>query len=269
MFLKDRPKEFNVPNNKGQELSRDRLDGPGTVNSEIFHSPIDWSRIPWSKFSHNPVYWETMQDIRTVKGIVLGNGGVGKTCLLKHYKDRGYTDHYGPTNGLEFIAKDYPHQLRFQIWDCPGDDRFLKIAASYFKGVHVFLLVFDVTNRGSFESLQFLEKYIEKEGKPYRTVLMIGNKNDLGKRAVTREEAENYAHNKGYAYMETSCKTQTSQQIQQKFDELLYSHIMLALPINNFSDDNFTRSLSDNLIMQILAKARKEDLPPLKLPRAK
>ena len=106
-----------------------------------------------SKFSQNPIYWETLQHIRLVKACITGNGGVGKSNVIRLLKNLPYLKDYRPTYGVEFASQDYPENLRFQVWDMPGDDRFMKIAASYFKGAHIFIIVFDVTNRGSFEAI--------------------------------------------------------------------------------------------------------------------
>ena len=114
-----------------------------------------------SKFGHNPVYSESAEGLKNIKAICVGNGGVGKSNVVRHILGVGYLADYQPTFGVQFIKKDLQDNVRLQVWDMPGDDRFMKIAASYFKGAHLFIIVFDVNNRGSYEAIPHIEKYIE------------------------------------------------------------------------------------------------------------
>lgn len=208
------------------------------------------------KFRPHPVYWESMEKLRTVKALMIGNGGVGKSCIARAFKALPFSPDYRPSKGVEFVHRDYADNLRFQIWDMPGDDRFMKIAASYFRSCHVFIIVFDVNNRSSFDAIRNIEQYMDKESKDYKTVLVVGNKNDLGKRAVSEEEAQAFCEEKEYLYLDISCKADEQGKIQNRLDELLYTHLALSLPINNFSDDNYARNLYGNLYHFILSKLK-------------
>ena len=212
------------------------------------------SQYSKSKFSAHPLYWESQDAGRLVRGCVAGCGGVGKSSVLRHFNNMGYLNDYRPTQGVEFVSKQFEDNTKLHVWDFPGDDRFMKIAASYFKGAHVFIIVYDVTNRGSFESIRHVEKYIADEAKAYRSVLLVANKTDLPGRQVNLEEGEAYARSKGYLYLETSCKTQNGDAIRKRFEELLYSHLCLGLPIDNFSEDNYARNIYGSLYQSILAK---------------
>lgn len=188
---------------------------------------------------------------------MVGNGGTGKSNILRLFKGLPFVKDYRPSYGVEFSAKDYPQNLKFQIWDMPGDDRFMKIAASYFKGAHLFIIVFDVTNRNSFESISNIEKYMDQEAKDYPSVLIIGNKTDLPGRQVNIEEAEAFCKSKGYMYLDLSCKTDTAEKVQTKFDELLASHIAISVPISNFSDDNYARQIFTEMYYEMLIRMNK------------
>ena len=190
-----------------------------------------------SQFIPNQVYWEMKDGIRLVKGIVVG------TKAVRLFKGHGFNSEYRPTNGIEFTAKDYLADLRFQIWDTSGEDKAFKITTPYYKGVHIFIIVFDVTDRLSFEAVNKIDKVIQEDGKPYRSVILIGNMTDLPNREVNYEEATAYAAKKGYRYYDVSCKTDNPEKVKQIFDEVFSEHTKITLPLNNFSAENFSRNL--------------------------
>ena len=220
-----------------------------------------WKSSATSKFTSNPLYTETFDGKKLMKAIVLGNGCSGKSSVVRHFMDMGFSKDYRPTAGVEFVSKDIQDTLRYQIWDMPGDDRFMKIAASYFKGCHMFVLVFDVTNKNSLESLGHIEKMIQQEAKDHHSILLIANKTDLPGRQVNTEEAEQYAKNRGYQYLELSCKeVSAKEKVQKAFEQLLWNHVCVALPITNFSDDNYARSLHGTMYQTIISQVNKMPL---------
>ena len=214
-----------------------------------------------SKFGHNPVYSESAEGLKNIKAICVGNGGVGKSNVVRHILGVGYLADYQPTYGVQFIKKDLQDNVRLQVWDMPGDDRFMKIAASYFKGAHLFIMVFDVNNRGSYEAIPHIEKYIEAEGKLIHSVLVVGNKTDENKkREVTAQEAQAYCNQRGHFYIDYSCKTTPQQHLQDKLNEVVVHQIANSLTVTNFSDDNYARQLFPNLYHSILGAMTKGSL---------
>ena len=113
-----------------------------------------------------------------------------------------------------------------QIWDTAGQERFKNITASYYRGGNGVLVVYDITDRESFENLNSWLIEIEKNANKNIYKLLIGNKNDLEeKRKVTSQEGKDFAESNGMKFLETSAKT--SDKVQEAF-ELLTQDIINA-----------------------------------------
>lgn len=153
-----------------------------------------------------------------VKVLVIGNSGVGKTSLCRRYVDQTYAekDLYKPTIGVDFCSKEFMskenNKYIFQFWDIGGQDRFINMSHIYYKDSDFCLILFDVTNRKSFEEcakwkLDLDEKYrmIDDSKCP---CLLIGNKCDeMAKREVDQEEIMDMCNLfEFFGYMEISVK---------------------------------------------------------------
>ena len=113
-----------------------------------------------------------------------------------------------------------------QIWDTAGQERFKNITASYYRGGNGVLVVYDITERESFENLNSWLIEIEKNANKNVYKLLIGNKCDLeDKRKVTFQEGKDFAESNGMKFMETSAKT--ASKVQEAF-ELLTNEIIKA-----------------------------------------
>jgi Ras-related protein Rab-2A len=147
----------------------------------------------------------------TFKYIIIGESGVGKSCLLLQFTDKRFEPLFDMTIGVEFGARSIQisnQEVKLQIWDTAGQESFRSITRSYYRGACGALLVFDVTNRSSFQSLQgWLDDARANCNVPI-TVMLVGNKSDLeNKRQVSADEARAFAEEKGLTYIETSAKT--------------------------------------------------------------
>ena len=110
-------------------------------------------------------------------------------------------------------------KVKLQIWDTAGQERFKNIQASYYKGANGILVVYDITNKESFEHVNSWLIEIEKNGNKNVFKILIGNKNDLEEqRAVTKEQGEEFASINGMDFFETSAKT--AYQVQEAFIQL-------------------------------------------------
>lgn len=97
-----------------------------------------------------------------IKLLMIGDSGVGKTCLLLRYAKDSFAPTYITTIGIDFKIKDLTVKLKsgeeknvkMQIWDTAGQERFRTITTSYFRGAQGILLVYDVTDRKSFDSIR-------------------------------------------------------------------------------------------------------------------
>ncbi|KAK6291177.1 hypothetical protein J4Q44_G00384200 [Coregonus suidteri] len=147
--------------------------------------------------------------------IMLGDTTVGKSSLLKRYTEEMFLDCINQTVGVDF----YVHFLevkpgvsvKLQFWDTAGQERFRSVTRSYYRNSVGGLLVFDLTNRASFEHVQEWHAEVCEHVKPHTVLfVLVGHKNDRvaqGERVVGHNEAEKLAGQLGMPYIEASAKT--------------------------------------------------------------
>ncbi|KAF9392475.1 Ras- protein Rab-2A [Podila verticillata] len=146
-----------------------------------------------------------------IKYIIIGDTGVGKSCLLLQFTDKRFQPAHDLTIGVEFGARFVTvagKQIKLQIWDTAGQESFRSITRSYYRGAAGALLVYDITRRDTFKHLTTWLEDARQHANVNTTIMLIGNKSDLeAKRAVSYEEGEAFAKDHGLFFMETSAKT--------------------------------------------------------------
>lgn len=158
------------------------------------------------------------------KIIVVGEGGVGKTALLMRFVENKFLDDYKMTIGVDFSIKtidvpinDQNRKVKLQIWDTGGQERFSYTRPLYYRGAVGGLVVFDLTDRKTFENLDrwFTEVYTTCVSVP---LMLVGNKVDLPNRQVALEEGEKLARSRNLPYFEASAKS--AQNVNDIFEKL-------------------------------------------------
>ncbi|NXG64371.1 RAB42 protein, partial [Hemiprocne comata] len=147
--------------------------------------------------------------------IVLGDAAVGKSSLLRCFAEgpgggRSGAATPGPTVGVELYSRTVPlppaGRAKLQLWDTAGQERFRSITRSFYRSAAGVLLVFDLTNRASFEHVPDWHREATAGDHPPACVL-VGHKCDLvAERAVSAEEAERLATTLGMTFVETSAR---------------------------------------------------------------
>jgi len=142
------------------------------------------------------------------KCIVIGDIGVGKSSIIMRYTNNIYTPH-DPTIGVDYMTKHLQymgHPIKLCIWDASGYPSYRSIVRSYYKHINQVILVFDVTNRDSFDNLDIWLEDV-KTHSTVRDMVLVGNKvDDRGHRDISFEQGDKYARKNGMLYIETSAK---------------------------------------------------------------
>lgn len=149
--------------------------------------------------------------------VLIGDSGVGKSCLLLRFADDKWTDSYISTIGVDFKIRTIEldqKTIKLQIWDTAGQERFRTISSTYYRGAHGIIVVYDVTNRVSFDNVQRWLSEIDKYARENVNKLLVGNKADAAEgadssRQVPMEDGKKFAEGKDIPFLETSAKTGT------------------------------------------------------------
>mmetsp|Transcript_5727 Transcript_5727/g.10274 ORF Transcript_5727/g.10274 Transcript_5727/m.10274 type:complete len:207 (+) Transcript_5727:405-1025(+) len=144
------------------------------------------------------------------KLLLIGDSGVGKSALLVRFSDNTFSESYISTIGVDFkirtVKKDGKN-VKLQIWDTAGQERFKTITSSYYRGAHGIIIVYDITNKSSFDNVSSWLREVGRFANENVCMLLVGNKCDLvNDRAVERSTAEEFAEKEGMRYIETSAK---------------------------------------------------------------
>ncbi|XP_058037434.1 ras-related protein Rab-2B isoform X2 [Ahaetulla prasina] len=145
------------------------------------------------------------------KYVIIGDTGVGKSCLLLQFTDKRFVAVHDLTIGVEFGARMITienKKIKLQIWDTAGQESFRSITRSYYRGTAGALLVYDITRRETFNHLYAWLEDARQHSSPHMVIMLIGNKSDMEhRRVVQKEEGEAFAREHGMVFMETSAKT--------------------------------------------------------------
>ena len=167
------------------------------------------------------------EEIIEKKVLLCGNSGVGKTSIFKRYFKNEFEGNYNSSIGIDFqtkVIKRKSKQYSIQVFDTAGEERFRSITSSYFRMAEYFLLIFDLTNRNSFDAIPewiaLLKEYVEKP-----KFMIIGNKSDLEKNKIPDDEINDALEGKEQFkindenFIKVSAKT--GKNINYAFDYLL------------------------------------------------
>ncbi len=154
-----------------------------------------------------------LQDMKQYKIVIAGETGVGKTTLRLRYFGGKFTKNYIPTLGVDFsvMRKKISNGsfAEIQVWDMAGQMTFQSLRKRFFLGASSLFLVYDITNRDTFEKLYewFDDFWVSYNNRPDVPLVLIGNKIDLGTPSVTEEEMDGFWKDIKRKYPEFKGKT--------------------------------------------------------------
>ena len=148
--------------------------------------------------------------INNYKIVILGDINVGKTSILSRFRYGSFEPAYMPTLGIDFFTKNFFYEdktIRLILWDTAGQERFRSLIPSYLKNADCIVIVFDLTNKDSFISINHWLKSAKDNTIDGTIFIICGNKSDLKeKRTVTNEEIKDYTEKNDLLYVECSAK---------------------------------------------------------------
>ena len=166
-----------------------------------------------------------MSDDCVYNVLLLGDSTVGKTCFLLRYCDKTFQEAHLSTIGLDYRLKTMTlkngKNIKLQIWDTAGQDRFRAITKNYYKGANGIILIYDVTNVQSYENVKNWISQIRDEANPNVVIYLAGNKVDVSEqdKLVKTEDGQKIADEFKLPFYETSAKNGVN--INKIFEDLV------------------------------------------------
>ncbi|CAG5122842.1 unnamed protein product [Candidula unifasciata] len=149
------------------------------------------------------------------KIVLIGDAGVGKTCVVQRFKSGTYTEKHGSTIGVDFTMKTLNIDgklVKLQIWDTAGQERFRTITQSYYRSANGVIIAYDISKRSTFEAVPRWLDDVKRYAGQNVVQLLVGNKCDLESlQEVSLAEAKSLAQSQNFiGAIETSAKENTN-----------------------------------------------------------
>ena len=145
------------------------------------------------------------------KVLILGDKAVGKSCFLIRFTENKFQEIYLSTAGMDYKYKDVMYEegktIRLQIWDTAGQERYRTITTGLFKGAVGIILMYDITDKQTFNNVREWIKSIEEETSKKVILILVGNKVDKKEREVLKSEGEQIAEEYNFPFFETSAQS--------------------------------------------------------------
>ena len=187
------------------------------------------------------------------KILLLGDSAVGKTCVLLRYSDASFIDNHVSTIGLDYRLKlikiNDNTNVKLQLWDSAGQDRFKAITRNYYKGAHGIVLMYDVTSPVSFSNIKNWIHQIKENTNEKIKICLVGNKIDSDERKISYEDGKKLADEYKLQFFESSAKENIC--IDQIFNYLVDEIYQINKDIIHVNHMN----LANNLIIYVISLA--------------
>ena len=168
----------------------------------------------------------------TYKVLLLGDCSSGKTSLIYRLVYDSFLENYISTVGMDFNIKSFNvnnKNIRLQIWDSCGQERFNALTRSYYRNTHVFVICYDITSNVSFENAKIWIKEVEKYVDRPVIKMLIGTKSDLEElRRVSYNDGKKYADSLNIKFYETSSKD-NSKDISKESIKQIFENVSIEL----------------------------------------
>ncbi|CDK27451.1 unnamed protein product [Kuraishia capsulata CBS 1993] len=147
----------------------------------------------------------------TMKLLLVGDSGVGKSCLLLRFVEDKFTQSFITTIGIDFKIRTIEigdKKIKLQVWDTAGQERFRTITMAYYRGAMGIIIVYDVGDENSFNSVKKWYQTVNQHANDDAQLILVGNKcDDDSARQVSKKQGELVAQELGVPFLEASAKT--------------------------------------------------------------
>ena len=163
------------------------------------------------------------------KLVIIGDSGVGKSCILLRFADDTFTENYYSTIGVDFRFKCVDigeRKCKLQIWDTAGQERFKTVTSAYYRGADGIIIVFDQTDKESYNNIQHWIEDISRYSTDEPAKIIIANKDDMAeeKKIVKNEDINELEKKTGLEVIKTSAKT--GENVEYAFKKLAQQLIL-------------------------------------------
>ncbi|CAI4226629.1 unnamed protein product [Auanema sp. JU1783] len=240
---------------------------PPTVSSPPVQGATATQPVVTKKLPLAPQGSKTYNSKRTFKVIIVGDAGVGKTCLSFRFCCGRFPEHTEATIGVDFRERSCVIEkelLKVQLWDTAGQERYRQsIVAHYYRNVNAVVFVYDVNTKNSFDNLKGWIQECEKHGLTANADvprILIGNKCDLATtEKVSTDVAQIFADRNNMALFETSAKADSeTDHVESIFLTLLHK-LQQSKPMHVQSQDEREATQNDKLVLKATERAALED----------
>ena len=194
------------------------------------------------------------------KIIFVGDAGVGKTTIISRVMDNPFNEVYEPSIGVDFMSKIIKYRgqnIKLQIWDTAGQEKYKGLIPSYVRNSSIVFLIYDISVKSSFDNIPNWITFIRSIENT--TLVLCGNKIDLDKREVTKEQGEALAQKGGIAFYEISAKS------GEGIKNMFYNTVS-DLPV--FAENNNKESLIKELMEENGVENAVEGIKPQEVQQA-
>ena len=151
------------------------------------------------------------KDSNSLKTTLIGDSGVGKTCIIRRFVSNEFSDETLSTDGVNYSKKEISFEdktVQLDLWDTAGQEQYRSLGKHFYKDSFIVILVYNITSKETFENLKniWLDDVINF-GEEYKVLAVVGNKCDLYEQeAVPEEEARKFAEENNAIFMNVSAK---------------------------------------------------------------
>ena len=194
-------------------------------------------------------YASNSDDFMNFKIIIIGEAGVGKSCILKRAAKNNFDKDSLSTHSFEYLFMNYlvnGLKIKLQIWDTMGQEIYRSVVQGFYRNASLVILVYDITRKESYKSLDFWIKDVRSRTDTKMPIFIVGNKYDLEDiREIDGNVAKQYSISQGAKFF-TECSAKTGYKVENIFEEVAKYLYNTKKGLGKTNNSNKLKISSDN-----------------------